>query len=156
MPTKMGGAMINRPVAGVGIAIFCVAGFLASGCGNGGVGSTDANYTVEMSKLAQMNGCLGCHRVDSTVVGPSWKVIAERYKDVPLAESRALLIDRVNKGSIGQYPTWKGGQGMPPMERRVSNEHIARLVDYILTLRPKPVGKAVSEPEPELEADQNP
>lgn len=94
-----------------------------------------AKHQLDMFNLARMNGCIDCHRVDATVVGPSWKAIAERYKEAPLADARALLIESVKKGSKGKYLTWKGGDGMPPLERRVSAKHIEELVDYILTLR---------------------
>jgi len=88
-----------------------------------------------MYKLAHVNGCINCHRVKATVVGPSWEAIAQRYQDVPRAEARALLIERVKKGSSGNWNTWKGGTGMPPLEKRVAVEHIERLVDYILSLQ---------------------
>jgi len=75
-----------------------------------------------------------CNRVKATVIGPSWDAIAKRYQDVPRPEARALLIERVKKGSVGHWNTWKGGTGMPPLEKRVAAEHIERLVDYILSL----------------------
>jgi len=138
-------------VGAVNCVIGIVMGLMLAGCNSNRAPNPDAAETIEMSKLAQMNGCFECHRIDATVVGPSFKAIAERYKDAPLAEARALLIDRVKKGSIGQYPTWKGGQGMPPMERRVATEHIQRLVDYILSLRPRIASKDSLPPEPEPE-----
>ncbi|NOY63381.1 MAG: c-type cytochrome [Gammaproteobacteria bacterium] len=114
---------------------------LLAGCN----GEPSANQPVStkeaLYKLAQMNGCLTCHRTSATVVGPSWEDIAKRYVDAPTAETRALLIERINKGSRGTYYTWKGGDGMPPMERRVSAEHIAQLVDYILALRKPPAAQ---------------
>lgn len=90
----------------------------------------------QLFKLAHMNGCIECHTVSATSVGPSWMAIKDRYKDAPPDEVRALLIESVKKGSKGKYLTWKGGDGMPPLERRVSEEHITRLVDYILSLPP--------------------
>lgn len=86
-------------------------------------------------KMAHMNGCIECHRVSATVIGPSWEAIAERYKDAPYEDAKALLIESVKKGSVGKYITFKGGNGMPPLEKRVSGEHIEILVDYILKLK---------------------
>lgn len=99
----------------------------------------EANLSIhaEMYKLAHANGCIDCHRVKATVIGPSWDAISKRYQDVPRAEARALLIERVKKGSSGNWNTWKGGSGMPPLEKRVAAEHIERLVDYILSLHPQ-------------------
>ena len=111
----------------------CVfAGFvLLTGCGQQG-----ANDSVNqrLFKLAHMNGCIECHTVSAATVGPSWMAIAERYKDTPRAEARALLIESVKKGSQGKWLTWKGGGGMPPLGKRVSEEHITELVDFILSL----------------------
>jgi len=94
-----------------------------------------ANTKAELFKLARMNGCIDCHRTNGTVIGPSWMDIVERYKDVPPEDLRVLLIERVAKGSKGQWLTMKGKDGMPPMEKRVSAEAIEKLVDYIIALR---------------------
>lgn len=101
---------------------------------NNQASSIEQKNKAELFKLAHMNGCIDCHRVDATVVGPSWKAIAERYKDAPKLEARALLIESTKKGSVGKWATWKGGNGMPPMENRVSADTIEQLIDYILSL----------------------
>ena len=93
------------------------------------------NTNAALYKLAHMNGCLECHRVSATVIGPSWEAISDRYKEAPFDSARQMLVDRVKKGSKGQWVTFKGGDGMPPLERRVSSEHIEKLVEYILNLK---------------------
>lgn len=95
------------------------------------------NAKTELFKLGRLNGCIDCHRTNGTVIGPSWMDIANRYKDAPTEATRELLIERVKKGSKGNWYTWKGGDGMPPLERRVPAEAIEKLVDYILMLRPE-------------------
>ncbi len=112
-----------------------ILGALLTGCGQQQPNSGKESEKAALFKLAHMNGCTECHRVAATVVGPSWTAIAERYKDAPVEEARILLIERVKKGSSGNWITWKGGDGMPPLERRVSAEHIEKLVDYILSLK---------------------
>jgi cytochrome c len=104
-----------------------------SGCSNESP-SPQEEKRAALFKLAHMNGCMDCHRINATVIGPSWEAIAKRYKNAPVEDTRALLIQRVLDGSKGQYNTWKGGKGMPPMRGRVSEEHIKQLVDYILSL----------------------
>ena len=89
----------------------------------------------ELFKMARMNGCIECHSISATVVGPSWKAVAERYKDANVNDARKLLIESIKKGSKGKYYTWKGGDGMPPLEKRVSDEAINQLVDFILALK---------------------
>ncbi len=124
---------MSRPL----VAIIAAAAVLG-GCGQQGAGA-DGSRGVresELFKLAHMNGCIECHTVSATTVGPSWQAIADRYKDAPRDEARALLIESVNKGSKGKWVTWKAADGMPPLERRVSAEHIVQLVDYILSLAP--------------------
>lgn len=108
-----------------------------AGCGQQGSGPNVPNpeMDAQLFKLAQLNGCIECHSVSAATVGPSWMAIAERYKTAPRAEARALLIESVLKGSKGKWVTWKdGGQGMPPLERRVVKEDVEQLVDFILSL----------------------
>lgn len=107
-----------------------------AGCGPTGTDGSRGARESELFKLAHMNGCIECHTVSATTVGPSWQAIADRYKDAPREQARALLIDSVNKGSKGKWISWKAPDGMPPLEKRVSAEHIAQLVDYILSLAP--------------------
>ena len=85
-------------------------------------------------KLAQMNGCIECHTVSAGSVGPSWMAVAERYKDAPRADARAMLIASVMNGSQGKWMTWGAAYGMPPLGRRVARQDIEQLVDYILSL----------------------
>jgi len=110
--------------------------FIVAGCGSGsGQMSAKDKIRGELFKVAHSNGCIECHSVSATVVGPSWKAVAERYKDADTEEARKLLIYSVKKGSKGKYYTWKGGDGMPALENRVSDEAITQLVDFILALR---------------------
>ena len=119
----------------------CFAFFIAlaiTACGGQGSNDPQQSKQAELFKVARMNGCIDCHRVDATVVGPSWKAIADRYKDAPKDEARKLLIESTTNGSQGKWATWKGGDGMPPMKNRVAAETIEQLVDYILSLNDKP------------------
>lgn len=111
---------------------------LLSACDQAGTGTAGQAMKNEgkLFQLAHMNGCVECHTVSASTVGPSWQAIADRYKDAPRDEARAHLIESIKKGSKGQWFTWKGGNGMDPLERRVSAEHIAQLVDYILSIEP--------------------
>lgn len=109
---------------------------ILTGCGKqaSGPSAPSADADAHLFKLAQMNGCIECHTVSATSVGPSWLAIAERYKEAPHAEAKAILINSVMNGSKGKWLTWKGGEGMPPLGRRVAQQDIEELVDYILSL----------------------
>jgi len=106
-----------------------------AGCGKQGPRSPSEEADARLFKLAQMNGCIECHTVSATSVGPSWLAIADRYKDAPHDEAKALLMSSVMNGSKGKWLTWKGGGGMPPLGRRVAKRDIDELVDYILSLK---------------------
>jgi cytochrome c len=77
--------------------------------------------------LAKANNCLACHTVDKKLVGPALKDIAAKYKDD--AGARDTLIARVKQGGSGVW----GPIPMPP-NAAVSDENIATLVDWILSL----------------------
>lgn len=105
---------------------------LLAGCGHGNSPNADAGQ--RLFKLAQINGCIECHTVNVGSVGPSWMAVAERYKDAPRDQARALLIASVMNGSQGKWTTWGSAYGMPPLGRRVARQDVEQLVDYILTL----------------------
>lgn len=118
------------------VALLVVSVGLIGGCGKQGTGKPPRpEVDAQLFKLAQMNGCIECHTVSTGNVGPSWMAIAERYKAAPREQVRDLLVESVMKGSKGKWLTWKdGGQGMPPLERRVAKDDVVQLVDYILSL----------------------
>ena len=117
------------------VLIAAVTGLAACGRQGSAPNAPSAAEDARLFKLAQMNGCIECHTVSATSVGPSWMAIADRYKDAPRAEAKAILISSVMNGSKGKWLTWKGGDGMPPLGRRVAHQDIEQLVDFILTLK---------------------
>ena len=79
-------------------------------------------------ELAKKSGCLACHSVEKKIVGPAWKDVSKKYKGD--AGAKAMLIGKVKKGGKG---TW-GPAPMPPYSPRVSDENIAKMVDFVLGL----------------------
>lgn len=120
---------------GTGVLLVVACAILA-GCGKQQASPKipGAEEDARLFKLAQMNGCIECHTVNTKSIGPSWMAVAERYKEEPLAETRAMLIESVMKGSKGKWLTWRGGDGMPPLGKRVVKEDVEELVDFILSL----------------------
>ena len=86
------------------------------------------NYSLNSNTLSLMrnSGCLACHSMESIVVGPSFKSISLRFKDIPDIEAR--LIEKVTNGGKGYW----GDVPMPPYSPRVTDQNIELLVQSIL------------------------
>ncbi len=78
--------------------------------------------------LAQKSGCLACHSVDKKIVGPSYKDVANNYRNDKGAEAK--LVDKVKKGGQGVW----GPVPMPP-NSQVSDADVKSLVKWILSLK---------------------
>lgn len=100
-----------------GAAMLAMAGAQAQG--------VDANAAMA---LAQKNGCLACHGLDSKMVGPSWRDVGKKYAGVADAEEK--LVAKVRKGGKGVW----GEVPMPP-NVTVKEADVRTLVQYVLTLK---------------------
>lgn len=129
----MWGFMLQRFV----FSSFCVLIMLAAGCSSDEPMTPEQEEKMKLFNIARLNGCMECHRINATVVGPSWEAISERYKDGPYEATRDMLVDSVLKGSRGKWITWKGGDGMPPLAKRVEKQVVVELSEYILNLKRK-------------------
>ena len=76
--------------------------------------------------LATTSGCMACHQIETKVVGPAYKEVAEKYR----GDAAALdtLVAKVKAGGVG---TW--GQIPMPPNAHVSDENIRLIVEWILT-----------------------
>jgi len=83
--------------------------------------------------IARANGCMNCHNVNNSIIGPAWSLVSERYKDSP--DAKEYLIDKIKHGGDGAWNNITGGAKMPAHESRVSHAHIEQIVDFILTLK---------------------
>jgi cytochrome c len=78
--------------------------------------------------LAKQNGCLACHTVDKKLVGPSYKEIADRYRNDKGAE--ANLFKKVKEGGKGAW----GDIPMTP-NAHVKDDDIKAIVRWILSVK---------------------
>ena len=107
-------------------AVVLVAGLFSS--------SAMAAPDAEAAKaLARQNNCFKCHGTDKDKDGPSYKKVAEKYKDKPDAETR--LIQHITSGEKAKFPDGheeehKIVQTTPANDK----EQIKNLVDWILSL----------------------
>jgi cytochrome c len=78
-------------------------------------------------KLAIKYKCLGCHRVDKKIIGPSFKDIAKKYSHAKKDE----IIKSIQNGSKSK---WKNSNGaiMPPF-KDIEDEDLEILSNWILT-----------------------
>ena len=80
--------------------------------------------------LAERAGCMNCHSVSEKGLGPSYTVIATRYRGALAA--RAMLSERIATGGKGNWTQETGGLSMPPYSNLLSTEEIRTLVEWIL------------------------
>ncbi len=77
--------------------------------------------------LAAKAGCGMCHAFARKGIGPSYREMADRYKDTPGA--RQLLVERVRKGSQGVWgkvPMTPIGPGL------IDDADLETVIDWIL------------------------
>ncbi|MDY3529739.1 c-type cytochrome [Riemerella anatipestifer] len=79
--------------------------------------------------LALIEGadCLGCHKVDAKLVGPSYQDIANKYTDADVD----MLAKKIIEGGTGNW----GEIPMTP-HSGMSEENAKKMVKYILSLKP--------------------
>lgn len=83
-------------------------------------------------ELAKKSGCLACHSIVKKIVGPAWMDVSKHYLGV--AGAREQLIKKVHTGGKGNWTAVTGGVPMPPYSPRISDQDIATLVDFVLSL----------------------
>ena len=81
-------------------------------------------------RLALQNNCLGCHRVDKDLVGPSFIHIKERY-----ASSPQTIQKSIKNGSVNRWKSSKGAH-MPSFQK-LSDNDVKTLSEWILNLGEK-------------------
>ena len=120
----------------VSIGIVVLSSILLSACG---LEDTDRDLAAKRSEklddtaISYINGCTGCHEIGSSVEGPSWKGVAQRYKD--RADAKQYLINRMKNGGEKNWAKITGGAEMHAYGNRVSDAHLDRLMDYILAAK---------------------
>lgn len=80
----------------------------------------------DAAKLAKKSGCMNCHAVAATVVGPSLKDIAAKYKGK--ADAPAALVAKIQNGGSGAW----GTMPMPAQKGKLSEADTKTLVDWVL------------------------
>lgn len=96
-------------------------------------------------KLATGAGCMTCHHIEPGAkgpnglppIGPAWKDVAAKYASVKGAQQQ--LTATVMAGSSPYESHWKdkvSGLAMPPNKVAISEVDAAKVVAWILALKP--------------------
>lgn len=88
-----------------------------------------ADPIAEGQSLIEGSDCLGCHKVEEKMIGPSYKEVAKKYENTP--ENVEMLAEKIIKGSSGVW----GDVPMPA--HGFSKENAKFMAQYILSLKEK-------------------
>lgn len=84
--------------------------------------------------LVESSDCLRCHGMDRRYVGPSFRQIAERYREQPDAAS--YLARKIREGSVGVW-----GRTVMPRHPQVNEAQAQGMALWLLSLPPVPSGR---------------
>lgn len=82
---------------------------------------------AEGKGLIEGADCLGCHKLDERLIGPSYQEVAKKYDNTP--ENVEMLAEKIIKGSLGVW----GNVPMPA--HGFSKENAKFMAQYILSLK---------------------
>ena len=78
----------------------------------------------EVESVLSRRACLGCHKVDKKLIGPSYLEIAKRF------DNSSDIVDRIRNPKPDNWPGYPPMVGIP-----VSDEEGELLASWILSLR---------------------
>lgn len=85
------------------------------------------SFAAGGEELYKAKGCVGCHNIDSKLIGPSYKDVANKYAGQ--ADAVEHLVHSIRKGSQGVWGN------MPMSPNPVTDEEAKALAEWILTLK---------------------
>ena len=90
--------------------------------------TTNSNELLEGKNLITQSDCLGCHKEDDKLVGPSYVEVANYYE--ANEENIKMLADKIVKGGQGSW-------GKVPMAPHpaISEQDAQKMTKYILSLK---------------------
>ena len=87
-----------------------------------------AKILLEGSRLVGPSGCLACHKENDKVLGPAFRLVAQKYKSNPATVKR--LVEKVYNGGTGVW----GDYAMAP-QSHLKKDKIEKMVRWILSLK---------------------
>ena len=83
------------------------------------------NQLSDVQKIAIKNNCLTCHKIDRSIVGPSFQEISSTYKD-----NKNIIKDSIKNGSKQKWKNSKGA--IMPAFNKLSEKELDTLAEWIL------------------------
>jgi len=78
--------------------------------------------------LLKKYSCTACHQTQAKVVGPSYKMVADKYRD--RADAQSYVAGKIRAGGKGVW-----GQIAMPAQAQVSEADAQVMAKYILSVR---------------------
>jgi len=85
---------------------------------------------AEVQQILTKNACLACHAVDTKMIGPAYREVAEKYADDP--DAADTIAEHIKNGSSGIW----GAVPMPP-NPGISDEEVEKVVEWVLAGAPE-------------------
>ncbi len=84
------------------------------------------NAMPKGERLALKNGCLGCHKRNKDIVGPSFNKIAKRYKG-----NIKHIVNSIENGSKGNWKEYHGVL-MPKFSNKLTQQEATTIANWIV------------------------
>lgn len=94
-----------------------------------GVAEVPQTSSLAGQALVQASDCLRCHGMDRRYVGPSFRQIADRYREQPDAAN--YLARKIREGSVGVW-----GRTVMPRHPQVTEAQSLDMARWLLSLPP--------------------
>ena len=94
-----------------------------------GVAEVPQTSSLAGQALVQASDCLRCHGMDRRYVGPSFRQIADRYREQPDAAN--YLARKIREGSVGVW-----GRTVMPRHPQVNEAQSSAMARWLLSLPP--------------------
>ena len=94
-----------------------------------GVDEVPPTSSLAGQALVQAGDCLRCHGMDRRYVGPSFRQIADRYREQPDAAN--YLARKIREGSVGVW-----GRTVMPRHPQVNEAQSSDMARWLLSLPP--------------------
>ena len=94
-----------------------------------GVAEVPQTSSLAGQALVQASECLRCHGMDRRYVGPSFRQIADRYREQPDAAN--YLARKIREGSVGVW-----GRTVMPRHPQVNEAQSSDMARWLLSLPP--------------------